>query len=220
MGRKPLSEQQRLHRREKIIDAAAGLYGTTAFEHIRVSSIANQAGIAKGTVFLYFETKEEIFAALGRRGLTAWFSDFGARIETVMESEVHSDVEHFLLQLNASFDQFAWLPRLLLDLDCRIYAGEPGHDDYVNCRLELIDAGGELAEAYFPYLEEGTGRRIFARIISLLPAVAGFGGVWTRHREIEGTEVEDPLIHRSGGSAARDFYLHSIRRILKGYSLQ
>jgi AcrR family transcriptional regulator len=220
MGRKPLSQAQREQRGRDIRDAARKLYETQAYEAIKVAGIAREAGVAKGTVFLYYPSKEALFAALAADLLGSWFSEFGGRIEAAIDGGIHADVERFLDEMNSSFSDFHWLPRLMLDIDCRLSPGEAGHQEYRERCLEIMDAGGELLESYFPYLEAGTGPRIFSRFLALLPAVAGFGGHWQSYVIMAESNSEDPAIRRSGGSPARDFYIHSVRRILKGFSLQ
>jgi AcrR family transcriptional regulator len=59
-----LREQYRQGRREKIVDAAVLVFGEKGFAGASVADIAKAAGIAKGTVYLYFPSKEEIFTAI------------------------------------------------------------------------------------------------------------------------------------------------------------
>lgn len=50
-----------------ILDAAYSLFGSKGFYETKMSEVAEQAGIAKGTVYLYFKSKEELFTAVTRR---------------------------------------------------------------------------------------------------------------------------------------------------------
>ncbi|MBA5639833.1 TetR family transcriptional regulator [Duganella sp. LX20W] len=63
MGRPVLTEQDREQRRRVLLDAAHRLYRERNTLP-PVADIASAAGLAKGTVYLYFRTKEEIFVAL------------------------------------------------------------------------------------------------------------------------------------------------------------
>jgi TetR/AcrR family transcriptional regulator, fatty acid metabolism regulator protein len=51
-------------KRELILEAAATVFAAKGFFGARVSDIAAQAGVADGTIYLYFKGKEEILAAL------------------------------------------------------------------------------------------------------------------------------------------------------------
>lgn len=55
------------HKHTAILDAAYELFGSGGFYETKMSEIAEQAGIAKGTVYLYFKSKEELFMAVTRR---------------------------------------------------------------------------------------------------------------------------------------------------------
>ena len=60
--------EARRSRREAIMDAALEVFGTSGLDGAGVEDIARSAGIGKGTIYLYFKSKEEIFdAILGER---------------------------------------------------------------------------------------------------------------------------------------------------------
>lgn len=54
------------HRRRHILAAALDVFAKQGFAQARLDDVARQAGIAKGTVYLYFPTKEALFEALIR----------------------------------------------------------------------------------------------------------------------------------------------------------
>lgn len=69
-------EQYRQDRREMIMDAAVKVFGEKGFAGAAVADIAAAAGIAKGTVYLYFPSKEEIFTAiLSERSFLPYMAD-------------------------------------------------------------------------------------------------------------------------------------------------
>src|SRR2546428_1819107 len=51
---------------QQIIEAAIRVFARTGYYSSRVSDIAREAGIASGTIYLYFKTKEEILVTLFR----------------------------------------------------------------------------------------------------------------------------------------------------------
>lgn len=55
------------HKHTAILDAAYELFGSRGFYETKMSEVAERAGIAKGTVYLYFKNKEELFLAVTRR---------------------------------------------------------------------------------------------------------------------------------------------------------
>ncbi len=58
---KARSDAQKSARKQSIIDAAVELLSGNVSELPPVSAIAKQAGFAKGTVYIYFESKERLF---------------------------------------------------------------------------------------------------------------------------------------------------------------
>src|SRR5882724_327139 len=56
-------------RRDEILQAACRIFASLGYSAANVEDIAKEAGMAKGTVYLYFKSKEEIFAAVLARDL-------------------------------------------------------------------------------------------------------------------------------------------------------
>lgn len=54
-------------RRDLILDAAAGCFNRFGYRRTVVDDIAREVGIAKGSIYLHFKTKEELFLALVER---------------------------------------------------------------------------------------------------------------------------------------------------------
>jgi AcrR family transcriptional regulator len=62
-------------RRERILEASMRHFAERGYRGARVEDIANEVGVAKGTVFLDFGSKDELFLAAYRRAvstLPAW----------------------------------------------------------------------------------------------------------------------------------------------------
>jgi AcrR family transcriptional regulator len=56
-------------RRQEVIDAACRIFASMGYAATNVEDIAKEAGMAKGTVYLYFKSKEEVFVAVLARDL-------------------------------------------------------------------------------------------------------------------------------------------------------
>ena len=57
---------QRNARREAILSAALAEFSARGFAATRLEDVARRAGIAKGTIYLYFRDKERLFQELVR----------------------------------------------------------------------------------------------------------------------------------------------------------
>lgn len=60
-------EQAKLERRERIYEAALNLFRSQGYESTTVDQITRYAGLAKGTFFNYFPTKDAVLRYLGTR---------------------------------------------------------------------------------------------------------------------------------------------------------
>jgi AcrR family transcriptional regulator len=76
-ARDPSRRQARAHR---ILDAAAALILRWGYNKTTIDDIARQAGVAKGTIYLHWTTREELFGALVLRERLAMAEDFAARV--------------------------------------------------------------------------------------------------------------------------------------------
>jgi len=56
-------------RRSEILDAARRVFAHRGFANATVDEIAREAGIAKGTIYLYYKSKGDLYAAAAREGL-------------------------------------------------------------------------------------------------------------------------------------------------------
>ncbi len=69
------SPQDKDLRRAHLVEAAARLFANTDFDGVTIANVAQAAGVAKGTAYIYFATKEALFLELVRAELTAWLDD-------------------------------------------------------------------------------------------------------------------------------------------------
>lgn len=76
MGRKALSNAEKRAKRQEIVEVAALLFRDRPYPDITMSHIARDAGVAKGTLYRYFRTKEELFLQLLLDRLQGWFAEY------------------------------------------------------------------------------------------------------------------------------------------------
>jgi AcrR family transcriptional regulator len=66
-------EQLRGERRRQIVKAALAVFSEKGFNTANVSDVAARAGVSQGTIYWYFESKEELLT----QALRSFFDDFG-----------------------------------------------------------------------------------------------------------------------------------------------
>ena len=81
----PTSAVKRERRKEarpgELLDAALDLFVEKGFATTRVEEVAARAGVSKGTLFLYFQSKEELFKAVVRENISGRFTEWNAEFE-------------------------------------------------------------------------------------------------------------------------------------------
>ncbi|GAB2911161.1 TetR/AcrR family transcriptional regulator [Nonomuraea fastidiosa] len=66
-GRPPQDPARRLERAHRILDAATELILKWGYDKTTIDDVAQRAGVAKGTIYLHWKTRDELFTALLRR---------------------------------------------------------------------------------------------------------------------------------------------------------
>jgi AcrR family transcriptional regulator len=66
----------------ELLSAALELFVERGFAGTRLGDVAARAGVSKGTLYLYFRNKEELFKALGRENIGERLSAARAEIES------------------------------------------------------------------------------------------------------------------------------------------
>jgi AcrR family transcriptional regulator len=114
-GRNPKFRRRKGARPEELIAAALKLFGERGFAKTNVKDVAREAGVSKGTVYLYFKNKEELLLAAVQRSVIP-ILDFGDEYE-IDSDESASDILRWLV--HKWVDEFekrnvAVLPRLVV----------------------------------------------------------------------------------------------------------
>lgn len=74
-------ERRKEARPGELLAAALDLFVEKGFAATRAEEVAKRAGVSKGTLFLYFASKEELFKAVVRENISNRFSEWGAEID-------------------------------------------------------------------------------------------------------------------------------------------
>ncbi len=89
--KRAISEKDKLKRKEKILKIARELFEKNDGTLPTISEIAQKAGLAKGSVYLYFKTKNEIFLSLYTNQIRLWHDSVAKALENQKEGITVSD---------------------------------------------------------------------------------------------------------------------------------
>ena len=88
-------ERRKEARPGELLDAALDLFVEKGFAATRSEEVAARAGVSKGTLFLYFPSKDELFKAVVRENMSGRFTEWEGEIGT-FEGSTADMVRHFM----------------------------------------------------------------------------------------------------------------------------
>lgn len=162
-------EEDKQERHQAILDAAERLLRRSPERVANVAEVADEAGLAKGTVYLYFPSKEELLLALHERHSAEFF----AALLDVLDRKGPVTIDDILAVTRARMvDVPTFLP---LATRCfGIIATEVPTDSALAFKErmgERLRAAGTALERHFPALAQGTAvpllRHSYALILGL-----------------------------------------------------
>ena len=108
INRRARSEEQKALRRQAVLQAAEAYFLDVGYEAFSMAQLAKRAGLVKGTLYLYFKTREELFLTLYEKSLTRWSQVFMSNLSEPMSSEAYARTLH-----NTALADGAFVPLLI-----------------------------------------------------------------------------------------------------------
>ncbi len=157
--RRAVGEEQKEERRKAILEAAWRLFQHTSYEALTIAGVAEALGLAKGTVFLYFRTKEALFLSIVEQQLTNWFAEVDAGLSSLVAP---ADIPQVVGMICRALEARPGLVRLLAILhtllERNIELTEAVH--FKHFLLEDMTQTGTQLERCLPFLALGTGAHL------------------------------------------------------------
>ncbi len=168
--RRAISDKQKQQRRQHILDITRQMFRDTAYEAVNIAQVAKQAGMAKGTVYLYFNTKEALFLALQAQAFTAWFDDVDSRLDAIRREQRVCSAAALARLLADALERHPPLVRLIAILHTILEQNIDAATAlaFKQMLFERVTRTGALLEACLPVLETGQGRRLLLHIHALV----------------------------------------------------
>ena len=124
INRRARSEEQKALRRQAVLQAAEAYFLDVGYEAFSMAQLAKRAGLVKGTLYLYFKTREELFLTLYEKSLTRWSQVFISNLSEPMSSEAYARTLHntaladgtfvpLLIRLEHVIEHNVSIPRLI-----------------------------------------------------------------------------------------------------------
>jgi AcrR family transcriptional regulator len=158
-GRRPDSET----RHAQILNAAAEVFARRGYQRATVKEIARQAGIAAGTIYLYFENKRDLLLAIADRLIgQAWE-------QTQAEMAQLGAEEYITAVLHNTFDFIRQNQPFVQALVTEIWTDAELQDRFFNQVLApIFETGASYLDAQI-----AAGRARLCRVGVVIPTIAG-----------------------------------------------
>lgn len=174
MNKRATQPAAKARRRGDILHAAAQLFETIGYDNISMALVAERAGLAKGTPYRYFPTREAIFLALYAAGLDAWMNDLHEQLPDVLADDSANDPANKNLRFAGLvadlLDRHPRLPALAAILHSVLERNIDADTAMIFRRqmLRRLSRTGELLESRFGFLSAGDGARLLLRLHALV----------------------------------------------------
>jgi AcrR family transcriptional regulator len=153
-------------KRDRIVAAALRLFASETYQAVTMDRVADTAGVAKGTLYLYFASKEALYLGILSDGLESISRRYQATVDA--RANVAERLRHAIAVSIQFYDEHRDLLRLIATEEPRL--AEERH--------RLIDDWRERGIVFFTTLiEEGIRAGVFAAADARIATLAILGGI-------------------------------------------
>ena len=183
---------------DKILRSASDCFGRWGYKKTSVDSVAEHAGVAKGTVYLYCKSKEDLFYQSVHRELRQWVADLSKKIDPSRPANL------LMVEIAASDLDFVEKRPLVRDLLFGMFHGLlPA---WAGRFEELRDLG---VKHVVEVLELGIRQGVFAKDLDVKPTA----------RVLQEMQIAGTLLGRKTGTPAAEIRRQqraAVRLVMRG----
>lgn len=186
----------RKHRQRQILQAARDVFAKDGFDSARMDDVADASGLSKGTLYLYYKSKDDLIAGL----LKTTFNDLLVQLRALLE--IDKSVETRLLDYAQQMTTYMQQDASTLNIAYEFYAVAARQP---NVRRLLQTYFADYRAALTALLEQGIKRGEFARFdttqtaMTLIALLEGLTLLW--FTDPDAVQIETVLL-----AALRDFF--------------
>src|SRR5579872_2357518 len=154
------------NKRERILAAGLRLFANQTYQAVTMDRVAETAGVAKGTLYLYFPSKEALYLGILSDGLETVSKRYQAKMDT--RQDVAARLRHAIDVTIQFYDERRDLLRLISTEEPRL----------AEARNRLIENWRERGFVFYTSLiEEGMRSGVFARTDSRVATLSILGAI-------------------------------------------
>lgn len=194
-------------RPQQIIDAALAVFGERGLAAARLEDIAKRAGLSKGTIYLYFPNKEELFREVIRQTIVAQIERAERELATATQQSASDTLTQFVRGYWGYLrsPKFAALFRLIhAELsnfpDLARFYGREVIERIWRLVTSIVERGIQSGE--FRAVDPAVAARMLGPMLLM-------HALWCSHRDLfkaTANKTDEQVLEE-----VLDFYLHAIR---------
>jgi AcrR family transcriptional regulator len=168
--RRARNDEAKRSRRSAILDTAWQLFQGTPYSAVAMAEVAERAGLAKGTLYLYFKTKEELFLALQEQQLMGWFDEVDRALAADRADRADWPSGDVVSLLCGTLERRPGVARLLAILSPTLEQNIPFAEAlrFKRQLAERLAVTGALLERRLLFLATGEGAQLLLRCQALV----------------------------------------------------
>lgn len=173
-GRPPMNEHLARTRQDEILDAAAKIFARRGFPGTDLQELADELGVAKGTIYRYFPSKRELFLAAADRGMQRLKAEIDAGVSAV--SDPFDKIERGIRHYFRFFDQHPEYIELIVQE--RAEFRDRGKSTYFqHCEVNVLP----WQDLFAGLMRQGRVRRMPVQWITDVVSNLIYGTMFTRY---------------------------------------
>lgn len=179
-------------RRRAILDAARALFSERGWSGFAMAEVAARSGLVKGTLYLYWPTKEELLLSVLEELLWQWLDELDARLDDTRAPAGPRKLAGVVCDSLASYEP---LGRLLAVLQT-VLEHNVSRDSIARFKTQLLQrlqVSGARLERLMPSLPAGHGLRALLHLNALLVGLVQMADPAPLVRELLATAALQPL---------------------------
>jgi AcrR family transcriptional regulator len=166
-GQRARKDEDKERRRQAMLAGARAVFERHGWAGFSMAEVAERAGVVKGTLYLYWATKEELLLALLEALLGEWLDDLDARLD---RAGAAAGTRKLAALFADSLLAHPLVPRLLAVLQTVLEhnAARAAIVRFKRFLLARMTATGARLEARLPSLRAGEGMRLLLHLDALV----------------------------------------------------
>ena len=153
-------------KRDRIIESALKLFANESYQAVTMDRVAEAAGVAKGTLYLYFQSKEDLYLGILTDGMESMVRDYQASVDA--NADVKVRLRHAVTMSVEFYDRRRDLLRLMMTEEPRM----------PEARNRIRDEWRDRGVKFFSSLiDEGVQSGAFRAVDPLMATYAIMGSI-------------------------------------------